>query len=211
MQATLPKRVGVEGGTFKPYMKGVYFAYAFVCYCYFTVAITGYWAFGQGVVDNVMLSISHPKWVIGFADMFVVIHVFGSYQVCFVATFCCIAALAHQGFLVVATCFSLMFCNVLSVVRCSRHARVSSASEPGLWQNVWQDWLCVSLLSHGFDCAAISSAVRVLTQRSDESRQSSWPSDLFFSPNLHTAIIAMTMHCTCCSSSACLATTLLVL
>lgn len=82
MQATLPKRVGVEGGTFKPYMKGVYFAYAFVCYCYFTVAITGYWAFGQGVVDNVMLSISHPKWVIGFADMFVVIHVFGSYQVC---------------------------------------------------------------------------------------------------------------------------------
>ena len=63
-------------------MKGVYFAYAFVCYCYFTVAITGYWAFGQGVSDNVLLSIKHPKWVVGLADMFVVIHVFGSYQVC---------------------------------------------------------------------------------------------------------------------------------
>ena len=82
MQATLPKRVGVQGGTFKPYMKGVYFAYAFVGYCYFTVAIAGYWAFGQGVSDNVMLSIQHPKWVVGVADMFVVIHVFGSYQVC---------------------------------------------------------------------------------------------------------------------------------
>ena len=82
VQATLPKRVGVQGGTFKPYMKGVYFAYAFVCYCYFTVAITGYWAFGQGVSDNVLLSIQHPKWVVGVADMFVVIHVFGSYQVC---------------------------------------------------------------------------------------------------------------------------------
>ena len=81
MQATLPKRVGVEGGTFKPYMKGVYFAYAFVCYCYFTVAICGYWAFGQAVQDNVLLSIAHPKWVVAVADMFVVVHVFGSYQV----------------------------------------------------------------------------------------------------------------------------------
>ena len=81
MQATLPKRVGVEGGTFKPYMKGVYLAYAMVCYCYFTVAICGYWAFGESVGDNVLLSIKHPKWVVAVADMFVVVHVFGSYQV----------------------------------------------------------------------------------------------------------------------------------
>ncbi len=80
-QATLPKNISVEGGTFKPYMKGVYMAYAFVCYCYFTVAICGYWAFGQAVEDNVLLSIRHPKWVVAVADMFVVVHVFGSYQV----------------------------------------------------------------------------------------------------------------------------------
>lgn len=81
MQATLPKRKGVEGETFKPYMRGVYLAYAMVCYCYFTVAICGYWAFGQSVQDNVLLSIKHPKWVVAAADMFVVVHVFGSYQV----------------------------------------------------------------------------------------------------------------------------------
>ncbi len=81
MQATLPKNISVEGGTFKPYMRGVYMAYAFVCYCYFTVAICGYWAFGQAVEDNVLLSVRHPKWVVAVADMFVVVHVFGSYQV----------------------------------------------------------------------------------------------------------------------------------
>ncbi|DBA74512.1 TPA: hypothetical protein ACH3X2_000973 [Trebouxia sp. C0005] len=80
IQATLPKKISVEGGTFKPYMRGVYTAYAFVCYCYFTVAICGYWAFGQAVQDNVLLSIRHPKWVVAVADMFVVVHVFGSYQ-----------------------------------------------------------------------------------------------------------------------------------
>ena len=78
MQATLPKRVGHEGGTFKPYMKGVYVAYALVGYCYFTVATCGYWAFGQSVLDNVLLSMAHPKWVVAVADMFVVVHVFGS-------------------------------------------------------------------------------------------------------------------------------------
>ena len=81
LQATLPKRVGQEDGIFKPYMKGVYMAYAMVGYCYFTVAICGYWAFGQTVLDNVLLSVAHPKWVVAVADMFVVVHVFGSYQV----------------------------------------------------------------------------------------------------------------------------------
>ena len=56
-------------------------AYALVAYCYFTVAFVGYWAFGNAVQDNVLLSIKHPKWVVGMADIFVVIHVFGSYQV----------------------------------------------------------------------------------------------------------------------------------
>ena len=56
-------------------------AYALVAYCYFTVAFVGYWAFGNTVQDNVLLSIQHPKWAVGMADIFVVIHVFGSYQV----------------------------------------------------------------------------------------------------------------------------------
>lgn len=81
LQATLPARVGQEGATFKPYMRGVYMAYALVAYCYFTVAFVGYWAFGNTVQDNVLLSIQHPKWAVGMADIFVVIHVFGSYQV----------------------------------------------------------------------------------------------------------------------------------
>ena len=65
----------------QPYMRGVYMAYALVAYCYFTVAIVGYWAFGNSVQDNVLLNLQHPKWVVGVADIFVVIHVFGSYQV----------------------------------------------------------------------------------------------------------------------------------
>lgn len=101
MQATLPKRSGVEGGTFKPYMKGVYFAYAFVCYCYFTLAITGYWAFGEDVLDNVLLSIKRPTWLVAVADMFVVVHTFGSYQVChtaaYVAVGSCPAVLSYSA------------------------------------------------------------------------------------------------------------------
>lgn len=80
IQATLPARVGQEGATFKPYMRGVYMAYGLVAYCYFTVAFVGYWAFGNQVSDNVLLSIQHPKWAVSLADIFVVIHVFGSYQ-----------------------------------------------------------------------------------------------------------------------------------
>ena len=105
MQATLPNRAG-SGGTFKPYMKGVYFAYAFVCYCYFTVAIAGYWAFGQRVQDNVMLSIARPKWVVAAADMFVVIHVFGSYQVC--SPYLLVVCLADS----IMSCCSLSGCSL---------------------------------------------------------------------------------------------------
>lgn len=115
-------------------MKGVYFAYAFVCYCYFTVAITGYWAFGQGVSDNVMLSIKHPKWVVGVADMFVVIHVFGSYQVCislfFAAKFQ--SAVLHLLSKALATYLDLMLSIVLCVVTAAtRHDLVFFATGQG--------------------------------------------------------------------------------
>jgi len=33
--------------TYRPYMRGVYVAYAVLTWCYFGVGITGYWAFGE--------------------------------------------------------------------------------------------------------------------------------------------------------------------
>ena len=62
-------------------MWGVALAYAAIAYCYFCVAFAGYWAFGNGVASNIMLSVNHPSWLVGVANLLVVIHVFGSYQV----------------------------------------------------------------------------------------------------------------------------------
>ena len=62
-------------------MWGVALAYAAIAYCYFCVAFAGYWAFGNGVASNIMLSVEHPHWLVGVANLLVVIHVFGSYQV----------------------------------------------------------------------------------------------------------------------------------
>ncbi len=82
VQATLPSKSGVPNSTFKPYMWGVALAYAAIAYCYFCVAFAGYWAFGNGVASNIMLSVERPHWLVAVANLLVVIHVFGSYQVC---------------------------------------------------------------------------------------------------------------------------------
>lgn len=63
-------------------MRGVWVAYVVVSWCYFCVAIAGYWAFGNSVGSNVIFSIGHPKWMVAMADLFVTVHVIGSYQVC---------------------------------------------------------------------------------------------------------------------------------
>lgn len=63
-------------------MRGVWVAYAVVSWCYFGVSIAGYWAFGNSVGSNVIFSIGHPVWMVAMADIFVTIHVIGSYQVC---------------------------------------------------------------------------------------------------------------------------------
>ena len=81
VQATLPSKPGIKNSTFKPYMWGVALAYAAIAYCYFCVAFAGYWAFGNEVKSNIMLSVNHPSWLVGVANLLVVIHVFGSYQV----------------------------------------------------------------------------------------------------------------------------------
>ncbi len=65
-------------------MRGVYIAYAVVSWCYFGVSCAGYWAFGNNVMSNVIFSIGHPKWMVAMADLFVTVHVIGSYEVCFV-------------------------------------------------------------------------------------------------------------------------------
>ncbi|XP_031092543.1 lysine histidine transporter 1-like [Ipomoea triloba] len=79
IQATIPSTP--EKPSNKPMMKGVWVAYAVVFLCYFPVAIIGYWVFGNSVEDNILVSLQKPACLIAAANMFVVIHVIGSYQV----------------------------------------------------------------------------------------------------------------------------------
>jgi amino acid permease len=80
IQATIPSTP--ERPSKKPMLKGAVVAYAIVAACYFPVSLVGYWAFGNQVDDNVLISLRKPKWLIALANMMVVVHVVGSYQVC---------------------------------------------------------------------------------------------------------------------------------
>ncbi|KAL2896514.1 Lysine histidine transporter 1 [Bienertia sinuspersici] len=64
-----------------PMWKGSVLAYVIVLLCYLPVAVVGYYAFGKSVEDNILISLEKPIWLIAAANMFVVIHVIGSYQV----------------------------------------------------------------------------------------------------------------------------------
>jgi amino acid permease len=79
IQATIPSTP--EKPSKKPMWKGVIVAYIVVALCYFPVALIGYWAFGNSVDDNILVTLNKPKWLIAMANMMVVIHVIGSYQV----------------------------------------------------------------------------------------------------------------------------------
>lgn len=79
IQATIPSTP--EKPSKGPMWKGVIFAYIVVALCYFPVALIGYWMFGNKVADNILISLERPRWLIAAANMFVVIHVIGSYQV----------------------------------------------------------------------------------------------------------------------------------
>jgi amino acid permease len=61
--------------------RGVLVAYGVVAACYFPVAIVGYWAFGNQVQDNIITFVAKPVWLVAIANLMVVIHVIGSYQV----------------------------------------------------------------------------------------------------------------------------------
>jgi amino acid permease len=82
IQATIPSTP--EKPSKRPMIKGVIVAYIIVALCYFPVALIGYWVFGNSVDDNILMSLQKPKWLIAMANIFVVIHVIGSYQVKFI-------------------------------------------------------------------------------------------------------------------------------
>jgi hypothetical protein len=79
IQATIPSTP--ETPSKKPMWRGVVVAYAMVAACYFPVSLLGYWAFGNQVDDNVLVTLTKPRWLIALANAMVVVHVIGSYQV----------------------------------------------------------------------------------------------------------------------------------
>lgn len=79
IQATIPS--SPEKPSKKPMWRGVLVAYVIVAICYFPVALVGYYVFGNTVDDNILITLQKPKWIIAAANLFVVIHVIGSYQV----------------------------------------------------------------------------------------------------------------------------------
>ena len=79
IQATIPSTL--ERPSKKPMWKGVVVAYIIVAVCYFPAALVGYWAFGNGVDENILIALKRPPWFIAAANMMVVVHVVGSYQV----------------------------------------------------------------------------------------------------------------------------------
>lgn len=79
IQATIPS--SPEKPSKIPMWRGVIVAYIVVALCYFPVALVGYWTFGNVVEDNILITLEKPRWLIAMANMFVVIHVIGSYQV----------------------------------------------------------------------------------------------------------------------------------
>ena len=81
IQATIPSTP--EKPSKAPMWKGVIFAYMAVALCYFPIAVIGYWMFGNSVADNILITLEKSRWLIAAANMFIVIHVIGSYQVQF--------------------------------------------------------------------------------------------------------------------------------
>lgn len=79
IQATMPSTPDKPSRI--PMWKGAIGAYFVNAICYFPVALIGYWAFGQDVEDNVLMNLKKPEWLIAAANLMVVIHVIGSYQV----------------------------------------------------------------------------------------------------------------------------------
>uniref|UniRef100_A0A2C9U3S0 Amino acid transporter transmembrane domain-containing protein n=2 Tax=Manihot esculenta TaxID=3983 RepID=A0A2C9U3S0_MANES len=79
IQATIPS--SPQNPSKKPMWKGVVLAYIIVIICYMSVAVSGFWAFGDLVEDDVLISLEKPRWTIAIANLMVFFHVIGSFQV----------------------------------------------------------------------------------------------------------------------------------
>lgn len=79
IQATIPSTPSRPSKI--PMWKGVILAYIIVALCYFPVAFVGLVKFGNNIDDNILMSLENPRVLIAMANMMVVIHVVGSYQV----------------------------------------------------------------------------------------------------------------------------------
>ncbi|KAJ4961051.1 hypothetical protein NE237_020961 [Protea cynaroides] len=106
IQATIPSTP--EKPSKRPMWRGVVMAYIVVAICYFPVAIIGYWIFGNAIEDNILISLEKPIWLIAMANIFVVIHVIGSYQIYAMPVFDMIESLLVKKFHC-APCFRLRF------------------------------------------------------------------------------------------------------
>ncbi|CAH2055392.1 unnamed protein product [Thlaspi arvense] len=79
IQATIPSTP--EKPSKGPMWKGAIVAYIIVAFCYFPVALVGFGTFGNDVKENILESLKKPKALVIVANMFVVLHLLGSYQV----------------------------------------------------------------------------------------------------------------------------------
>ncbi|XP_058735889.1 lysine histidine transporter-like 2 [Vicia villosa] len=79
IQATIPSTP--DNPSKKAMWKGVIVAYLGVAFCYLPVAFIGYYVYGNSVDDNILITLERPTWLIAAANMFVIVHVIGGYQV----------------------------------------------------------------------------------------------------------------------------------
>ena len=61
--------------------KGVSTAYTLIVMSYWTLAFSGYWAFGSGVQPYILSSLTVPRWAIVMANIFAVVQITGCFQV----------------------------------------------------------------------------------------------------------------------------------
>ena len=61
--------------------KGITMAYALITSTYFSVAISGYWAFGQNCLPYLLNNLSNPSWPITIANLAAIVQITGCYQV----------------------------------------------------------------------------------------------------------------------------------
>jgi len=79
IQATLP--LTEEKPSKIPMWRGVSVAYTIVIICYLSVAVFGFWGYGNVVDDDILITLEHPNWLIAIANFMVFVHVLGSFQV----------------------------------------------------------------------------------------------------------------------------------